>query len=147
MTKAQKTKKELIAEQKKNYEEMQKMIAQISNPDEKDINYLQGVMKGRKYNRANRTELTKTLDKMEASLKPFETSTQKVASKAKELTGGIAPNLMTDRQIMFTEIRKELLELSEKCLGFARKQVGGAALRLNTVATNLTRMAKTTLRE
>ncbi|MGR3220101.1 MAG: hypothetical protein ACUZ8H_09845 [Candidatus Anammoxibacter sp.] len=156
MTKAEENKKALIAEQKKNYEEMNKMIAQVSDPDEKDVNYLQGVMKNNKYNRGNRKELTAILDQMEADLKPkdaitFETPAQKKAaqtvSTAKELTKGIAPNLMTDRAAMFTEIRKDLFELSEKCLVYARKQAGGAALRLNTVSTNLTRMAKTTLRE
>ncbi|MGR3220395.1 MAG: hypothetical protein ACUZ8H_11360, partial [Candidatus Anammoxibacter sp.] len=81
----------------------------------------------------------------------FETPQQKKAaqtvSTAKELTKGIAPNLMSDRAVMFTEIRKDLFELAEKCTVFARMQAGGAALRLNTVSTNLTRMAKTTLRE
>ena len=156
MTKAQIAKKELIAEQKKNYEEMIKMIAQTSNPDKKDINYLQGVMKTRKYNRANRTEFTKILDQMEANLPSknaltFETSEQKkaseVVSKAKKITKVAAPNLMSDRTVMFTEIRKDLFELSEKCIGYSRKQVGGAAQRLSNVANNLTRMAKQTLRE
>ena len=156
MTKTQIAKKALIAEQKKNYEEMNKMIAQISDPDEKDVNYLQGVMKNNKYNRGNRKELTAILDQMEANLKPknaltFETPEQEkaaqTASKAKSIVKGIAPNLMSDRAVMFTEIRKDLFELAEKCLGYARKQTGGAAQRLNQVANDLTRLAKTKLRE
>jgi hypothetical protein len=138
---------------------MLKMIEQIKNPDEKDVNYLQGVMKGKKYNRKNRTELTAKLVEMEAALKPksavtfvkTQTAKEKAASgvvdKAKDLAKGKAPDLMSDRAVMFKDMREKLLALAEESTEYARKQSGGASLRLNNVATNLTRLAKKTLRE
>lgn len=152
MTKAQQAKKELIAEQKKNYEELKKMIADYKTPNEKDINYLQGVMKGKKYNRANRTELTRVLDEMEAKLKPstnaltFEKTEQKKSVKVIQKVKGLGKDSMSDRTIMFEDIRGELFKLADKCTTYSRMQSGGAALRLSQVAANLTRLAKQKLR-
>ena len=161
MTKSEQDRKDLKALQEQNYDEMLKMISQINNPDQKDVDYLKTVMKGKKYNRANRTELTRTLDKMDIEINPksavaFEkTQTPKqkkaeeVANEAKDIVKGKkpAPNLMSDRAEMFEEIREDLFQLAEKCTGYSRKQVGGAAQRLNQVANAITRLAKTTLRE
>lgn len=155
MTKSEQAQKDLLAEQKKNYEEMSKMIGQVENPTKLDVKYLEEVMSERKYNRDNRTELTRLLVAMRTKLEaPKNAVTFGKTESPKEqkpapttATSKPADDLMSDRAEMFREIREELFVLAEKCVGYSRKQVGGAALRLNNVASNLTRLAKQTLRE
>ena len=135
MTKSKQNAKALKAEQKKNYDEMISLM-KIENPDRKDINYLQGVMKGKKFNRDNRNELTKILTDLEEAI------------EAKAPTSETAPetNKMTRAQ-MFEEIRKDLIEVSNKCLAYSRVEEGGCAMRLNTVSRECKRMALNTLRD
>jgi hypothetical protein len=46
------------------------------------------------------------------------------------------------REDIFSEIHKELIELSEKCKTLAATQVGGTAQRLNKTSIDVARLAK-----
>lgn len=172
MTKSTKQKAaELKAEQKNNYDDLNKKIAQMKNPTKRDVDYLQGIMKGKKYNRANRNELTDKLNEMEGSLRKtaepsksavtFETPepTKKgkkivdIVKKANKLTtaevmGTDEPvnAAMSERAKMFTEVRNDLEELAEKSLTYSRQSSGGTALRLAQTASVLRGLIKQKLR-
>lgn len=158
---------ELKAEQKNNYDDLNKKIVQMKNPTQRDVDYLQGIMKGKKYNRANRKELTDKLNKMELKAEPtksavvFETSepTEKgkkivdIVKKANKLTtaevlGTDEPvnAAMSERAKMFTDVREDLEELAEKSLKYSRQSSGGTALRLAQTASVLRGLIKQKLR-
>ena len=138
VTKSEKDAKDLKALQKKNYEEIVKKL-NIKNPDQKDINYIQGIMKGKKFNRDDRTKLSRQLMDMEKALeaKNQPEPEQKPTTSANPLT----------RSQMFKEVREDLMKLSDKCLAYSRVEGGGAAQRLNLVARNCKRMSGNTLRD
>lgn len=145
-------------EQTTNYNDMIKLISKMSNPSERDIDYLQGIMKGKKYTSKNRVELNEKLSQLEASTKntvKFETEepeeapkdeAQKVVVKAKKLTRGEvtgeSDTPVTDREKVFKEIRDELFILSDKCLKYSRGTSGGTAMRLAQASKELSRIAK-----
>ena len=171
MTKAQQAKADLIKENKANYDDLVAKIEGMSSPSERDVNYLQGIMKGKKYTREQRKELTDKLSQMELEAqKPkstvvFETSEpvapqnetpamKEVADKvstAKKLTMaevmGTDEAPMSNRAKMFEEVRVELFALADKCISYSRKSSGGTAMRLARASTELSRLAKTQLRD
>ncbi len=155
--------KALKTKQKKNHIEMLKNISNFKRPTKRDIDYMQGIMKGKKYSQVQRKELTKKLTEMENKLnegKPEtpetkEVKAEKVARTANKLVvspPGTTPSDCEDKEPttraeIFDDVKKHLAVVEELCTKYARANPGGMSPRLNTVALQCQRFIRTTLRE